>query len=269
MDEHGLSITQSQLSTLFNALGAIDQRLSRIESALRLPAFDQPATLSSTPIPVPVPVQHPNSNQLVLNQPHEPAVMAPMFMALEAPPQGYTVSSRATMQEELDNFTIPRGYSMRIAGAKVTGKKKVRWVCYRGGEARHHRGPVDESVIQQAKAEGRRKPTTDRSSKKCGCMFKFELIETTKGSDIWVLHYPNDEHKVHNHGPSDQTSDPRARKLPPFMSVEVDEWLRSGRQVSKIQEDLKARGFMNVLNTDLYNRKRMLSKHDSQTIGIL
>jgi hypothetical protein len=192
-----------------------------------------------------------------------------MFMALEAPPQGYTVSSRATMQEELDNFTIPRGYSMRIAGAKVTGKKKVRWVCYRGGEARHHRGPVDESVIQQAKAEGRRKPTTDRSSKKCGCMFKFELIETTKGSDIWVLHYPNDEHKVHNHGPSDQTSDPRARKLPPFMSVEVDEWLRSGRQVSKIQEDLKARGFMNVLNTDLYNRKRMLSKHDSQTIGIL
>jgi hypothetical protein len=181
---------------------------------------------------------------------------------LEAPPQGYTVSSRAAMQEELDQWTIPRGYSMRIAGAKVTGKKKVRWVCYRGGEARHHRAPVDESLILQAKAEGRRKPTTDRASKKCGCMFKFELVETAKGSDLWVLHYPNEEHKVHNHGPSDQTSDPRARKLPSYMSSEVDGWLRSGWLVSKIQEELKGRGFTNVLNTDLYNRKRMLSKQD-------
>lgn len=99
-------------------------------------------------------------------------------------------------------------------------------------------------------------------------MFKFELIETTKGSDIWMLHYPNDEHKVHNHGPSDQTSDPRARKLPAFMSAEVDQWLREGKQVSKIQEDLKARGFMNVLNTDLYNRKRMLQKADTQVGGM-
>lgn len=278
MDEPALSLSQNQLSTLFNALSSIDQRLNRIESALRLPSYNaappqQP--LSSTPIPLPVPVAPSGSNHhhqigaasALHHAPNGPAMMNPVsYIPLEAPPQGYTVSSRATMQEELDQWTIPRGYSMRIAGAKVTGKKKVRWVCYRGGEARHHRGPVDESLIQQAKAEGRRKPTTDRSSKKCGCMFKFELIETTKGSDLWVLHYPNDEHKVHNHGPSDQTSDPRARKLPHFMSVEVDQWLREGRQVSKIQEDLKARGFMNVLNTDLYNRKRMLSKQDSQGV---
>ncbi|KAJ9151477.1 Sodium channel protein 60E [Coniochaeta hoffmannii] len=275
MDEPALSLTQNQLSTLINALSSIDQRLNRIESALRLPAFNAPPQLSSTPIPLPVPVAPSASSHNHHNHPVDlgagpngPAMMAPVaFIPLEAPPSGYTVSSRSTMQEELDQWTIPRGYSMRIAGAKVTGKKKVRWVCYRGGEARHHRGPVDESVIQQAKAEGRRKPTTDRSSKKCGCMFKFELIETTKGSDLWVLHYPNDEHKVHNHGPSDQTSDPRARKLPHYMSVEVDQWLREGRQVSKIQEDLKARGFMNVLNTDLYNRKRMLSKHDAQGMG--
>lgn len=168
------------------------------------------------------------------------------------------------MQEELDHWTIPRGYSMRIAGAKVTGKKKVRWVCFRGGEARHHRPPVDESVIQAAKAEGRRKPTTDRTSKKCGCLFKFEVIETAKGSDLWTLHYPNEEHKTHNHGPSDQTSDPRARKLPLEVSREVDRWLREGWLVSKVQEELRGRGFSNVLNTDLYNRKRLLKKEDAQ-----
>ena len=181
---------------------------------------------------------------------------------LEPPPQGYTISSRASMQEELDQWTIPRGYSMRIAGAKVTGKRKVRWVCFRGGEARHHRAPVDQSVFEKAKLEGRRKPTTDRTSKKCGCLFKFEVIETAKDSDVWMLHYPNEEHKVHNHGPSDDTSDPRARKLPPYMSAEVDRWLREGWLVSKIQDELKAKGFTNVLNTDLYNRKRLLKKEE-------
>ncbi|KXX73397.1 Sodium channel protein 60E [Madurella mycetomatis] len=172
-----------------------------------------------------------------------PATATAAVTPLEPPPQGYTISSRATMQEELDQWTLPRGYSMRIAGAKVTGKRKVRWVCFRGGEARHHRAPVDEAVLLRAKAEGRRKPTTDRTSKKCGCLFKFEVIETAKDSDVWVLHYPNEEHKVHNHGPSDQTSDPRARKLPSFMSAEVDQWLRDGWLVSKIQEELKAEGF--------------------------
>ncbi|KAK4228567.1 sodium channel protein 60E [Podospora fimiseda] len=187
------------------------------------------------------------------------------LIPLEPPPQGYTITSRATMQEELDLWTIPRGYSMRIAGAKVTGKRKVRWVCFRGGEARHHRPPVDQSVFEKAKLEGRRKPTTDRASKKCGCMFKFEVIETAKDSDVWMLHYPNDEHKVHNHGPSDDTSDPRARKLPAFMLAEVDKWLRQGWLVSKIQDELKAKGFTNVLNTDLYNRKRLLKKEEGHS----
>ncbi|KAH8880260.1 hypothetical protein GQ53DRAFT_788781 [Thozetella sp. PMI_491] len=171
------------------------------------------------------------------------------------------------MQDELDAFTIPRGYSMRIAGAKSTGRKKIRWLCYRGGEARHHRAPVDESVILQAKAEGRRKPTTDRTSKKCGCLFKFEMIETTSGSDLWVLHYPNEDHKVHNHGPSDETSDPRARRLPPHMSAQVDRWLREGMMVSKVLEELKSRGYSNVINTDLYNRKRLLKKEDGDRVG--
>jgi len=171
------------------------------------------------------------------------------------------------MQEELDRWTIPRGYSMRIAGAKVTGKRKVRWVCFRGGEARHHRPPVDEAVLLKAKAEGRRKPTTDRASKKCGCMFRFEAVETTRDSDVWVLHYPNANHKVHNHPPADTTTDPRARKLPSSMMAEVDQWLREGWQVSKIQEQLRARGINNVLNTDLYNRKRMLKKESESGVS--
>ncbi|KAK0726401.1 hypothetical protein B0T21DRAFT_421847, partial [Apiosordaria backusii] len=120
--------------------------------------------------------------------------------------------------------------------------------------------PVDPEVFVKAKEEGRRKPTTDRTSKKCGCLFKFEVIETAKDSDVWVLHYPNEEHKVHNHGPSTDTSDPRARKLPDFVSAEVDQWLREGRLVSQIQEELRRRGYVNVLNTDLYNRKRLLKK---------
>ncbi|KAK3311816.1 hypothetical protein B0H66DRAFT_251476 [Apodospora peruviana] len=255
----------NHITTLLNALTSIDQRLSRIETALRL-------TNSYNHAPPPVPAPHPHGvvtvqqqQQHGLNQHHQqqqqqhqqqqqqlatqtvlalnpangPAVIGPVvFRPLEPPPQGMTISSRASMQEELDQWTIPRGYSMRIAGAKVSGKKKVRWVCFRGGEARHHRAPVDESVILQAKAEGRRKPTTDRTSKKCGCMFRFEVVETTKGSDVWSLHYPNEEHKV-------------------------DQWLRDGWLVSKIQEELKSRGFTNVLNTDLYNRKRLLKKDET------
>lgn len=265
----------SQLTTLLNTLASIEQRLQRIETAVRVQAFNPMSPdPSAAPPATAVTLGNTSTQAMLLNHPaNGPTATSPgsgpgpspglglgAFTPLEAPPQGYTISSRDSMQAELDQWTIPRGYSMRIAGAKVQGKKKVRWVCYRGGETRHHRGPVDESLILQAKAEGRRKPTTERASKKCGCMFKFELVETTKGSDLWVLHYPNAANKVHNHGPSDETSDPRARKLPAYMAAEVDNWLRDGRQVSKIQEDLKARGFTNVLNTDLYNRKRVLNK---------
>jgi len=251
--------------TLLAALGSIDQRLSRIEACLRLPPIGGVPVPPPTPLaPAPAPLAAPIVlNPTTITTPVT-AIGPVTFRALEPPPEGYTITSRTTMQEELDQWTIPRGYSMRIAGAKVSGKRKVRWVCFRGGEARHHRAPVDQSVIIQAKAEGRRKPTTDRTSKKCGCLFKFEVIETAKGSDMWVLHYPNEEHKVHNHGPSDQTQDPRARKLPSFMLAKVDEWLRQGWLVSKIQEELKAHNFNNVLNTDLYNRKRLLRKEDSQ-----
>ncbi|KAK2066851.1 hypothetical protein P8C59_000632 [Phyllachora maydis] len=270
---------QTALATILHALTSIDQRLSRIEGSLRQPGgaapalgplppapmTPTPAPSQSQPPPPPPPLSNPspppNASMPLLNAPGGGATLGPVtFRALEPPPQGYTITSRATMQEELDQWTIPRGYSMRIAGAKVTGKKKVRWVCFRGGEARHHRAPVDDAVIRAAKAEGRRKPTTDRASKKCGCMFKFELIETVKGADVWTLHYPNELHKMHNHPPSDQTSDPRARKLPAFMLTQVDQWLAQGWQVAKIQDELRTRGFTNVLNTDLYNRKRLLKK---------
>ncbi|KAL2132435.1 hypothetical protein VTI74DRAFT_3804 [Chaetomium olivicolor] len=284
MAEHGLS--HNQLTNLLTALASIDRRLCRIETALRITNSTNPNPAipnASTPFPANSPATGPqvqvgpalaqppqqpqhqhqqtpgivNSNPIPGSTTTNPALT---LTPLEPPPQGFTITSRATMQDELDQFTIPRGYSMRIAGAKVTGKRKVRWVCFRGGEARHHRGPVDESLVLKAKAEGRRKPTTDRQSKKCGCMFKFEVVETARDSDVWVLHYPNEEHKVHNHGPSDTMSDPRARKLPGYMLVEVDAWLKEGWLVSRIQEELRSRGFMNVLNTDLYNRKRLLRK---------
>ncbi|KAK0721618.1 hypothetical protein B0T26DRAFT_189011 [Lasiosphaeria miniovina] len=241
-----LGLPPNQFATLLNAFTSIDQRLSRIEAGLRLNSSSSSSSFNFAPAAPAVQVPPPPHNApppVSLNSATGPTAIVPVaFRSLEPPPQGYAISSRATMQEELDQWTIPRGYSMRIAGAKVTGKKK-------------------------AKNEGRRKPTTDRLSKKCGCLFKFEVIETTKGSDIWVLHYPNEEHKVHNHGPSDQTSDPRARKLPSYMSAEVDQWLREGWQVSKIQEELKGRGFTNVLNTDLYNRKRLLKKDEGHMLG--
>lgn len=282
-----LSLQPNLLSTIFNTLTSIDQRLSRIEAHIRLgpsvPNHGVPMAMAPAPMPQPPPIQQQQQQQQPPPPQHvTPVIMNPgpggppivsigpvTFRALEPPPEGMQINSRNTMQEELDQWTIPRGYSMRIAGAKVTGKRKVRWVCFRGGEARHHRAPVDESEILRAKAEGRRKPTTDRASKKCGCLFKFEVIETMKGSDVWILHYPNEEHKVHNHAPSDQTSDPRARKLPPYMLMEVDQWLREGWLVSKIQEELKNRNFHNVLNTDLYNRKRLLRKEDNNSMSQL
>lgn len=310
-----LGLPHNHLAVLFNTLASIDQRLSRIEAALKIsnpnfhtnPTAPPPnASVSNPPNnpaiagPAP-PAPPPPQPQLLLSQqpqPHQhqqhqqpgpasavllnpnPATLStltptltttPTFTPLEPPPQGFRITSRATMQDELDQWTLPRGYSMRIAGAKVTGKRKVRWVCFRGGEARvHHRPatPDAAAALLKAKAEGRRKPTTDRASKKCGCLFKFEVVETARDSDVWVLHYPNEEHKVHNHGPSDTTSDPRARKLPGYMLVEVDGWLREGWLVSKIQEELRGRGFVNVLNTDLYNRKRLLKKEaGGQMVG--
>lgn len=293
------NLTPQQLTTLFDTLTSIDERLNRIEAALHLNSNaahnngnDDPTSTGTSAGPAASVLAHPSlsagAGRRVTNaqspavaqaRPHPappsgshtsnliiPAATTQSsdLVPLDPPPQGYTISSRASMQDELDQWTIPRGYSMRIAGAKVTGKKKVRWVCFRGGEARHHRPPVDESVIQAAKAEGRRKPTTDRTSKKCGCLFKFEVIETAKGADLWTLHYPNEEHKTHNHGPSDQTSDPRARRLPTEVSREVDQWLREGWLVSKVQEELRGRGFRNVLNTDLYNRKRLLKRENAQ-----
>ncbi|KAK4448418.1 sodium channel protein 60E [Podospora aff. communis PSN243] len=274
-DHLGSLNSPATLATILNTLSSIDQRLIRIENALRIgnpnnvvphvaPVAAMSAPQQQQLQPPPNHQQQQQQQAMVMNPAATPVMNTVVFHPLEPPPEGLTISSRSTMQEELDQWTLPRGYSMRIAGAKVTGKRKVRWVCFRGGEARHHRPPVDESVILQAKAEGRRKPTTDRTSKKCGCLFKFEVIETAKDSDLWMLHYPNEEHKVHNHPPSDQTSDPRARKLPPYMLDMVDQWLREGLLVSKIQEELKARGFTNVLNTDLYNRKRLLRKEDGQ-----
>ncbi|KAG7287434.1 hypothetical protein NEMBOFW57_006945 [Staphylotrichum longicolle] len=297
-----LGLSHSHLTTILNALASIDRRLGRIETSLKLPSLSNANPIVSGHLPSaaanpaagPVPVQagqiaapaapqhnlqqqqqqhsqHQPGPAVILTNPspttatnHPNLLSPPALTPLEPPPTGYTITSRATMQEELDAWTLPRGYSMRIAGAKVTGKRKVRWVCFRGGEARHHRAPVDEAVLLKAKAEGRRKPTTDRASKKCGCLFKFEVIETAKDSDVWVLHYPNEEHKVHNHGPSDTTSDPRARKLPGYMADEVDRWLREGWLVSKIQDELRSRGFVNVLNTDLYNRKRLLKKEGGE-----
>ncbi|KAK4096094.1 hypothetical protein N658DRAFT_401864, partial [Parathielavia hyrcaniae] len=296
-----IGLSQNHLANIFNALASVDRRLSRIETALKIPNFSSanpvgaapsataspanPAarpTQAGQPLPPAPPHQQraapPQPQQLSYahqQQPSQPAVVLPgnnnptTFAPLEPPPEGYTVTSRASMQEELDQWTLPRGYSMRIAGAKVTGKRKVRWVCFRGGEARVHHRPqhqaaAEESAaaaaLQRARAEGRRKPTTDRASKKCGCPFRFEVVETARDSDVWALHYPNEEHKVHNHGPSDTASDPRARKLPAYMSAEVDAWLRDGWLVGKIQEELRARGFTNVLNTDLYNRKRLLKR---------
>lgn len=34
--------------------------------------------------------------------------------------------------------------------------------------------------------------------------------------------------------------------------------------MSQIQEELRRRGYVNVLNTDLYNRKRLLKKEENQ-----
>jgi hypothetical protein len=277
------AVSTAQISTILNALQSIDKRLMRIETALgrnlavtngfpmSIPSNGQLAPPPTLPSHAGPPTTGAGGggggggvSYGMVNGTAPPAQVT--FTPLEPPPEGFTVSSRATMQEELDQWTLPRGYSMRIAGAKVTGKKKVRWLCYRGGQARHHRPPVDESLIAMARAEGRRKPTTDRTSKKCGCMFKFELIEAGADSDIWTLHYPNGGQLVHNHPPSDETQDPRARKLPGFVAAEVDGWLREGRQIRTIQNDLKARGFTNVLDTDLYNRKKILAKDDARSL---
>ncbi|KAL1841317.1 hypothetical protein VTJ49DRAFT_7154 [Mycothermus thermophilus] len=301
MADGGLS--HNQLATILNVLVSIDRRLSRIESVLKIPnpnlhnanpALTTAANPSSQAPPPPAP--RPSTSQPLPGNPQQPlsgpnntttiTTTTTPIIPLEPPPEGFLITSRAHMQEELDAWTLPRGYSMRIAGAKVTGKRKVRWVCFRGGEARLQRrqsqsqnDAPEEGVGGEGKR--RRKPTTDRASKKCGCPFRFEAVETARDSDVWVLHYPSSSsssstsgaaddpsgtaaaaYKTHNHGPSDASArdDPRARKLPPAVAAEVDGWLRAGWMVSRIQEELRARGFVNVLNTDLYNRKRLLRK---------
>ncbi|KAL2267212.1 hypothetical protein VTJ83DRAFT_4489 [Remersonia thermophila] len=344
-----VGLSQAQLAIILNSLASIDRRLSRIESVFKIPNLNSPnhanpaltttaappslapgvapapapapaleAPRASTPHPLPgnpqQPLSHPNNTSTTTTTNAAPII------PLEPPPEGFLITSRARMQEELDAWTLPRGYSMRIAGAKVTGKRKVRWVCFRGGDPRHLRrsspppssqppsqgGPPAGAGDEEAgRRRRRRKPATDRASKKCGCPFRFEAVETARDSDVWVLHYPSSSsssssssyssstwapsrdssgtvvmaaaaaaasHRTHNHGPSDASArdDPRARKLPPAVAAEVDGWLRVGWAVGRIQEELRARGFLNVLNTDLYNRKRLLRKvmeHEQQAEG--
>lgn len=154
---------------------------------------------------------------------------------LEALPEGFVVSGRATLQEELDGWTIPRGYSMRINGTRSHGRRqKIRMVCFRGGRSRLR--PKEEEAKRERERERlllfpdlpprRRKPTTDRISKKCECPFRFELVEVCPGADRYAVHYTNDDHTQHNHAAADLMLDPRARKLPRALKAEVDQWLR-------------------------------------------
>lgn len=179
----------------------------------------------------------------------------PVKVPMEIPPEGYPISSRATMQQELDLFTIPRGYSMRMSGTRDMGKgkRKIRWICFRAGEPRYS---------DASKASGQ----PERSSKKCNCPFKFECVETFRDSNLWVVHHHiTPGTTTHNHPPSDPTEDPRSRKLPANVAAEVDGFLRAGWQVSKIMQELKNRGFKNVLSRDMYNRRQQLKRDDEGT----
>ncbi|KAL1902499.1 hypothetical protein Sste5346_001480 [Sporothrix stenoceras] len=219
---------------------------------------------------------------------------------LEALPEGFVVSGRATLQEELDSWTIPRGYSMRINGTRSHGRRqKIRMVCFRGGRSRLR--PKEEEAKREREKERmllfpdlpprRRKPTTDRISKKCECPFRFELVEVCPGADRYAVHYTNDDHTQHNHAAADLMLDPRARKLPRALKAEVDQWLRDastlgtggnsksggdasntsgsgigssgpGWTIAKIQAELQRRGYGHVLDFDLRNRKRALLHKD-------
>ena len=204
---------------------------------------------------------------------------------LEALPEGFIVTGRATLQEELDGWTIPRGYSMRINGTRSHGQRqKIRMVCFRGGRSRlrpkeeeeERQSEVDREREREGEESGppsslvsrRRKPTTDRVSKKCECPFRFELVELCPGADEYAVHYTNDDHMQHNHAAADLMLDPRARKLPPALKAEVDQWLRGDTDSDKnkdkawtiaaIQAELHRRGYGHVLDFDLRNRKRAL-----------
>ena len=75
---------------------------------------------------------------------------------------------------------------------------RVAWKSCRGRRSRATRTPTWKPQFLNCHAHyvretpptlsgsPRRKPTTDRASKKCGCLFKFEVIETMKGSDVWI-----------------------------------------------------------------------------------
>ncbi|OAA66525.1 hypothetical protein SPI_01101 [Niveomyces insectorum RCEF 264] len=179
---------------------------------------------------------------------------------LEALPEGFVVTGRAALQDELDSWTIPRGYSMRINGTRSHGRRqKIRMVCFRGGRSRlrpkeeeakrgldragergrghdhvrgqrgddddEHDNDADRAPAREERHR-RRKATTDRVSKKCECPFRFELVEVGPGADRYAVHYTNDDHRQHNHAAADLMLDPRARKLPRALKAEVDQWLR-------------------------------------------
>lgn len=176
---------------------------------------------------------------------------------LEALPEGFLITGRATLQEELDGWTLPRGYSMRINGTRSHGRRqKIRMVCFRGGRSRLRPKEEVEQRDRETENNGagatgasgndyydqehnrhgpsrrrQRKPTTDRVSKKCECPFRFELVEVCPGADRYAVHYTNDDHRRHNHAAADLMLDPRARKLPAALKNEVDQWLRGARSM--------------------------------------
>ncbi len=275
------------LNSFLLSLSTIDQRLTRIESALHIPPLQGTAglflpgslnnavaiaavqTTAAAAAAAAAAVAQQQQQQQQQRSASPPNLLLPPVKALEPPPEGFPVSARNKMQEELDSWTVPRGYSMRINGTRTHGgRQKIRLVCFRGGRTRPRaRSPVSEEVIAAARAAGKRKPTTDRASKKCGCPFRFELVELGPGVDRYVVHFTNVDHMTHNHEPAGLRLDPRARKLPPDLMAEVDQWLREGVIIGKIQDDLKQRGYAHVLDFDLRNRKRALQKKDGLLSG--
>lgn len=131
-----LGLTHSHLTTILNALASVDRRLCRIEAALKIPNFNNnanpavsggpsssshgnnPATIAQAghlaTAPPPQPPQaalhhqhHPQTPVILSNHSSNhsdptnslltPTAINTNFTPLEPPPQGYTISSRATM----------------------------------------------------------------------------------------------------------------------------------------------------------------------------
>lgn len=107
------------------------------------------------------------------------------------------------LMKNINVWTKAHGYTVVTGSShnKPQRRRRVKVRCACNGEARYRIPNPSEDDIRAAREAGQRKPYKRRHSRKTGCMFCFNLVETAYESGIFEVRDRQEGKIDHNHGP--------------------------------------------------------------------